>query len=44
MNPHASSPPPAARGINPAEWDARVKLAACYRMVAKLGIDRKSVV
>ena len=25
--------------IDPAEWDARVKLAACYRMVAKLGMD-----
>jgi len=30
---------PAPRGIDPAEWDARVKLAACYRMVAKLGMD-----
>jgi ribulose-5-phosphate 4-epimerase/fuculose-1-phosphate aldolase len=28
-----------ARGIDPAERDARVKLAACYRMVAKLGMD-----
>jgi ribulose-5-phosphate 4-epimerase/fuculose-1-phosphate aldolase len=27
------------RRIDPAEWDARVKLAACYRMVAKLGMD-----
>ncbi len=27
------------RSIDPAEWDARVKLAACYRMVAKLGMD-----
>jgi ribulose-5-phosphate 4-epimerase/fuculose-1-phosphate aldolase len=27
------------RAIDPAEWDARVKLAACYRMVAKLGMD-----
>ncbi|GGF61266.1 class II aldolase [Azorhizobium oxalatiphilum] len=25
--------------MDPAEWDARVKLAACYRMVAKLGLD-----
>ena len=25
--------------IDPAEWDARVKLAACYRMVAKLAMD-----
>ena len=29
----------ASRRIDPAEWDARVKLAACYRMVAKLGMD-----
>jgi ribulose-5-phosphate 4-epimerase/fuculose-1-phosphate aldolase len=29
----------AARRIDPAEWDARLKLAACYRMVAKLGMD-----
>ncbi|MGY4374897.1 ribulose-5-phosphate 4-epimerase/fuculose-1-phosphate aldolase [Bradyrhizobium sp. i1.3.6] len=29
----------APRGIEPAEWDARIKLAACYRMVAKLGMD-----
>jgi ribulose-5-phosphate 4-epimerase/fuculose-1-phosphate aldolase len=26
-------------GIDPAEWDTRVKLAACYRMVARLGMD-----
>ena len=26
-------------GIAGAEWDARVALAACYRMVAKLGMD-----
>ena len=32
-------PSPAARRIDPAEWDARVKLAACYRMVARLGMD-----
>jgi ribulose-5-phosphate 4-epimerase/fuculose-1-phosphate aldolase len=25
--------------IEAAQWDARVKLAACYRMVAKLGMD-----
>jgi ribulose-5-phosphate 4-epimerase/fuculose-1-phosphate aldolase len=25
--------------ISDAEWDARVKLAACYRMIAKLGMD-----
>ena len=25
--------------MDAAEWDARVKLAACYRMVAKLGMD-----
>ena len=29
----------AAHGIDPAEWDTRVKLAACYRMVARLGMD-----
>ena len=29
----------AARGFDPAEWDTRVKLAACYRMVARLGMD-----
>ncbi|WFU69683.1 class II aldolase/adducin family protein [Bradyrhizobium sp. CB2312] len=29
----------APHGIEPAEWDARIKLAACYRMVAKLGMD-----
>jgi ribulose-5-phosphate 4-epimerase/fuculose-1-phosphate aldolase len=29
----------AARKIDPAEWEARIKLAACYRMVAKLGMD-----
>jgi ribulose-5-phosphate 4-epimerase/fuculose-1-phosphate aldolase len=35
-----SQPPsPAARKIDPAEWEARVKLAACYRMVARLGMD-----
>jgi ribulose-5-phosphate 4-epimerase/fuculose-1-phosphate aldolase len=33
------SPSPMARRIDPAEWDARIKLAACYRMVAKLGMD-----
>lgn len=32
-------PSPAAHRIDPAEWDARVKLAACYRMVARLGMD-----
>lgn len=26
-------------GMDAAEWDMRVKLAACYRMVAKLGMD-----
>ena len=38
---NASSQPfaQAARGINRAEWDARVELAACYRMVARLGLD-----
>ena len=35
-----SQPPsPAARKIDPAEWEARVRLAACYRMVARLGMD-----
>jgi ribulose-5-phosphate 4-epimerase/fuculose-1-phosphate aldolase len=29
----------AARRIDPSEWEARVKLAACYRMVARLGMD-----
>jgi len=29
----------ALRRIDPDEWDARVKLAACYRMVAKLAMD-----
>jgi ribulose-5-phosphate 4-epimerase/fuculose-1-phosphate aldolase len=32
-----SATPP--HGIARAEWDARVTLAACYRMVAKLGMD-----
>jgi len=32
----SASPP---HGIARAEWDARVTLAACYRMVAKLGMD-----
>ncbi|TFV50962.1 class II aldolase/adducin family protein [Bradyrhizobium niftali] len=35
----AREPQAAPRGIEPAEWDARIKLAACYRMVAKLGMD-----
>lgn len=26
-------------GVEPAEWAARVELAACYRLVAKLGLD-----
>jgi hypothetical protein len=30
---------PGAAKMDPAEWDARVKLAACYRMVARLGMD-----
>jgi ribulose-5-phosphate 4-epimerase/fuculose-1-phosphate aldolase len=30
---------PDAHGIDRVEWDARVALAACYRMVAKLGMD-----
>lgn len=29
----------APREIEASEWDARIKLAACYRMVAKLGMD-----
>lgn len=28
-----------ARRFDPAEWEARVALAACYRMVAQLGMD-----
>jgi ribulose-5-phosphate 4-epimerase/fuculose-1-phosphate aldolase len=41
VNSSASSQPlaAAARKIDPAEWEARVTLAACYRMVAKLGMD-----
>ena len=39
MNAKAQPISPAARRVDPAEWDARVKLAACYRMVAKLGMD-----
>ena len=41
MNPVSGSPSlsPTARRMDPAEWDARIKLAACYRMVAKLGMD-----
>ena len=41
MNARANTPPlfQAPHGIDAAEWDARVKLAACYRMVAKLGMD-----
>jgi ribulose-5-phosphate 4-epimerase/fuculose-1-phosphate aldolase len=26
-------------GMDPAEWQARVSLAACYRLVARLGLD-----
>src|SRR3984893_15568699 len=41
MNVKSISQPPsaAARRIDPAEWEARVTLAACYRMVARLGMD-----
>jgi ribulose-5-phosphate 4-epimerase/fuculose-1-phosphate aldolase len=41
MSPSSRPQPVAAasRGADPAEWDARVKLAACYRLVAKLGMD-----
>jgi ribulose-5-phosphate 4-epimerase/fuculose-1-phosphate aldolase len=39
VNAKAQPISPAARRVDPAEWDARVKLAACYRMVAKLGMD-----
>ena len=41
MNVHSSGQPssPAAGAIDSGEWDARVKLAACYRMVARLGMD-----
>jgi ribulose-5-phosphate 4-epimerase/fuculose-1-phosphate aldolase len=39
VNANAQPLSAATRRIDPAEWDARVKLAACYRMVAKLGMD-----
>jgi len=41
VNVHSSGQPssPAAGAIDSGEWDARVKLAACYRMVARLGMD-----
>jgi ribulose-5-phosphate 4-epimerase/fuculose-1-phosphate aldolase len=41
VNPVSASPSlsAAARRFDPTEWEARVKLAACYRMVAKLGMD-----
>jgi ribulose-5-phosphate 4-epimerase/fuculose-1-phosphate aldolase len=32
-------PSDAAQRCDPAEWEARVALAACYRLVAKLGMD-----
>ena len=38
-NPSPQSVPRDAHGIDRVEWDARVALAACYRMVAKLGMD-----
>jgi ribulose-5-phosphate 4-epimerase/fuculose-1-phosphate aldolase len=38
-NPSNQPTPLDARRIGPAEWDARIKLAACYRMVARLGMD-----
>jgi len=31
--------PAAAHGIDAAEWQARVDLAACYRLVARFGMD-----
>jgi len=33
--PHSGGPD----GMDPAEWEARVSLAACYRLVARLGMD-----
>ena len=39
MNANAQPISPAVRRVHPAEWDARVKLAAYYRLVAKLGMD-----
>jgi ribulose-5-phosphate 4-epimerase/fuculose-1-phosphate aldolase len=38
-NPSKHPASASAHGIDPAEWDTRVKLAACYRMVARLGMD-----
>ncbi|PIK69944.1 class II aldolase, partial [Methylobacterium frigidaeris] len=35
----SAAPIETARRCDPAEWQARVALAACYRMVAQLGMD-----
>jgi ribulose-5-phosphate 4-epimerase/fuculose-1-phosphate aldolase len=35
----ASSTPCRQHGCDPREWEARVALAACYRLVARLGLD-----
>jgi ribulose-5-phosphate 4-epimerase/fuculose-1-phosphate aldolase len=35
----SASPQGKPPAIDAAQWDARVKLAACYRLVAKLGMD-----
>jgi ribulose-5-phosphate 4-epimerase/fuculose-1-phosphate aldolase len=39
VNANAQPISPATRRVDSAERDARVRLAACYRMVAKLGMD-----
>jgi hypothetical protein len=39
MNIHASASAGAAAAISPAEWQARVDLAAVYRLVARHGWD-----
>jgi ribulose-5-phosphate 4-epimerase/fuculose-1-phosphate aldolase len=39
VNANAQQVSPAVRRVDPTEWDARFKLAACYRLVAKLGMD-----
>ncbi|TGD99506.1 class II aldolase/adducin family protein [Methylobacterium nonmethylotrophicum] len=35
----SEGPTATARACDPAEWEARVALAACYRLVAQLGMD-----
>lgn len=39
MNVMSETRPVAERAIDAAEWEARVNLAACYRLVAKFGMD-----